>query len=157
MEGNKMNYWVEKLRLEEHPEGGYYRETYRSSLQYEGRSLSTHIYYLLPGQRHSRFHRLKYDEHWYYHYGSSMKIYFLYDDGQLKEYQLGPDLEKGEELSVWVPGGTIFGGEVVDRRSFTLVSCHMSPGFHFEDFEMFSEQQLVRMFPEKTSIIQKLS
>lgn len=157
MKGNHMNYWVEKLELEKHPEGGYYRETYRSPLQYEGRSLSTHIYYLLPGDHHSRFHRLRYDEHWYFHYGSSMKIYFLHDNARLTEHQLGVDPEKGEELSVLVPGGTIFAGKVMDENSFTLVSCHMSPGFHFEDFEMFSEEQLGKMFPEQESIIQKLS
>lgn len=157
MEGSQMNYWVQKLGLEKHPEGGYYRETYRSPLQYEGRSLSTHIYYLLPGERYSRFHRLRYDEHWYFHHGSSMKIYFLHEDGRFTTHQLGLDPERGEELSVWVPGGTIFGGEVMDKNSFTLVSCHMAPGFHFEDFEMFSRQQLIGMFPEQEAIIQKLS
>ena len=157
MERSQMNFWVQKLGLEKHPEGGYYRETYRSPLQYEGRSLSTHIYYLLPGERCSKFHRLRYDEHWYFHHGSSMKIYFLHEDGRITVRQLGVDPDRGEELSVMVPGGIIFGGEVMNKSSFTLVSCHMAPGFHFEDFEMFSRQQLVGMFPEQEAIIQKLS
>ena len=157
MDGNQINYWVEKLELEEHPEGGYYRETYRSPLKYEGRSLSTHIYYLLPGWHYSRFHRLRYDEHWYFHYGSSMKMYFLQHDGQLGEHQLGMDPEKEEHLSVLVPGGTIFGGEVTNKNSYTLVSCHMSPGFHFEDFELFSAQELGSMYPQQRSIIDKLT
>ena len=157
MEESQINYWVEKLGLERHPEGGYYRETYRSPLQYEGRNLSTHIYYLLPGNRYSRFHRLQFDEHWYFHFGASMRLYFLYDSGQVSEYHLGIHPEKGEQLSVLVPRGTIFGGEVTDQDSFTLVSCHMSPGFHFEDFEMFTQQQLVERFPHQKTLIQKLT
>lgn len=157
MDEERVHYWVEKLQLTRHPEGGYYRETYRSNLEYEGRNLSTSIYYLLPGDKKSRFHRLRYDEIWYFHGGDPLKLYFLHADGRLDEHLLGNNPEKNHHLSLRVPAGTIFGGEVSGSGSFTLVSCHMSPGFHFEDFEMFSGEELTGMFPEHQSIIQKLS
>lgn len=153
---DQMDYWVEELDLKAHPEGGYYRETYRSGLEYEGRSLSTHIYYLLPGDSFSRFHRLRYDEHWYFHYGSAMRMYFLRERG-LEAHVLGLRPAEGESLSLLVPGGTIFGGEVLDKTSFTLVSCHMAPGFHFEDFELPAKKQLKENFPEHQSVIDKLT
>ena len=157
MDKNSADFWIAHLDLKKHPEGGYYRETYRSAREYEGRNLATSIYYLLPGTMHSHFHRLRYDEHWYFHVGASLKIYFLKDDGQLETRLLGGNPERGEALSQLIPAGTIFGGEVTDANSFILVSCNMSPGFHFEDFEMFSNKQLVEMFPQHRDVIDKLT
>lgn len=157
MESDQVKYWVDTLGLKEHPEGGFYRETYRSTRRHEGRNLATNIHYLLPGSGFSRFHRLRYDEHWYFHYGASLRLYFLLEDGRLEEHLLGLHPHKGESPSLLVPGKTIFGGEVTDKRSFTLVSCNMSPGFHFDDFEMLSNQELKRKFPHHAAIIDKLT
>jgi hypothetical protein len=157
MNDQTIHYWIEKLQLTRHPEGGYYRETYRSHLMYEGRNLSTSIYYLLPGDKHSRFHRLRYDEIWYFHAGDPLKLYFLHPGGILGEHVLGNDPEEGQQLALRVPAKTIFGGEVGGAGNHSLVSCHMSPGFHFEDFEMFTPEELTGMFPEHQSIIKKLS
>lgn len=157
MERDPVTYWVETLGLKEHPEGGFYRETYRSAKRHEGRNLATNIFYLLPGDRFSRFHRLRYDEHWYFHCGATLKLYFLKEEGMLEEHLLGLHPDKGESPSLLVPERTIFGGEVTDKHSFTLVSCNMAPGFHFEDFEMYPNRELKRQFPQHTAIIDKLT
>ena len=157
MDKHSPEFWIDTLKLKPHPEGGFFRETYRSKREHDGRSLATNIYYLLPGKMHSRFHRLRYDEHWYFHYGSTLQIYFLRDDGQLEEHLLGSHPEQGEHLSLLIPEGTIFGAELVNKDSFVVVSCNMSPGFHFGDFEMFSNKQLTEMFPHQKDIIDKLT
>ncbi|MFO8236638.1 MAG: cupin domain-containing protein [Bacteroidales bacterium] len=157
MHKEKADYWIKQLNLEEHPEGGFYKETYRKDLEYEGRSLATNIFYLLPSDRVSKFHRLQCDEIWYFHYGSPLTFYFFTPNGHYEEYILGLDPERNEHLSLLVPAQTIFGALVQEPDSFTLVSCNMTPGFHFEDFEMFSEQDLFEQFPDKKSIIKKLT
>lgn len=150
------NYWIEKLGLSKHPEGGYYRETYRNERKIEGRNLATNIYYLLPSHLSSRFHRLKYDEYWYFHYGSPMNLYFITKSGEFEKHILGDNPDEGQQLSLLVPGGTIFGGEVTKSESYILVSCNMSPGFHFDDFEMFTREEMIRKYPEQKDIIKKL-
>lgn len=150
-------FWVEHLGLEKHPEGGYYRETYRSEKTYEGRNLATSIYYLLPGNKVSRFHRLRFDEIWYFHKGAPLKVYFLRPKEGLVQYTLGLNPQLGQQLSLLVPGGTIFGGEVADKDAYALVSCHMAPGFDFEDFELLSSRQLLEQFPNYQTLIHKLT
>ncbi|MFP4620657.1 MAG: cupin domain-containing protein [Bacteroidales bacterium] len=150
------DYWIKQLNLSSHPEGGYYRETYRSQKEIDGRSLATNIFYLLPSGIPSRFHRLKYDEHWYFHYGSPMNLYFFTPEGEFEEYILGNDPDEHQHLSLLVPGGTIFGGEVKEPASFVLVSCNMAPGFHFKDFELFSRDEMIRKYPEHEDMIRRL-
>jgi predicted cupin superfamily sugar epimerase len=157
MHKEKAEYWIKKLNLKGHPEGGFYRETYRKDIQFEGRSLATNIFYLLPSERVSKFHRLQCDEIWYYHYGAPLRFYYFTPEGKYEEHLLGIDPERNENLSLLVPAKTIFGATVDEPDSFTLVSCHMTPGFHFEDFEMFSEHDLIEQFPQKKSIISKLT
>lgn len=156
MTRNDPEYWIKRLDLIEHPEGGFYRETYRTRKKVEKRNLATNIFYLLPFHTPSKFHRLKYDEYWYYHFGSPMKMYFFTPQGRYEEHVLGNDPDEGHELSLLVPGGTIFGGEVTEPEGFILVSCNMSPGFHFEDFEMFSKEELLKWYPSHKEIINKL-
>ncbi|MFP4448353.1 MAG: cupin domain-containing protein, partial [Bacteroidales bacterium] len=112
MDKTKAEYWIERLELEEHPEGGYYRETYRKDIEINGRSLATNIFYLLPSDRVSKFHRLQCDEIWYYHYGSPLSFYFFTPDNEFEQWMLGLDPDKGEQLSLLVPAKTIFGAEV---------------------------------------------
>ena len=153
---NSAEYWIENLGLEKHPEGGYYRETYRHEKIVEGRNLATNIFYLLPSQIPSRFHRLKYNEYWYFHYGSPLNLYFFTPQGHFEQHILGDDPERDQKLSLLVPGGTIFGGEVTEPGSFVLVSCNMAPGFQFEDFEMFTREEMLRRYPEHSNILKKL-
>src|SRR5688572_10263722 len=103
------DYWIHHLNLAPHPEGGFYRETYRSkeNIQLCGlpsrfpspRSFSTAIYFLLRSQDKSLFHRIKSDELWHFHAGSALNIYLL-EHGNLKIFKLGDNLEAGELLQV---------------------------------------------------------
>lgn len=160
-------FWIKHLNLQPHPEGGFFREVYRSNLEIENeklpvgfsgtRKLSTSIYYLLRSGEISRLHRLQSDELWYYHYGSSLKIVLLDQEGVKHTKILGAKLDKAEQLQVIIPSGTIFGAEVMDSDSFSLLSCMVSPGFEFDDFEVFDKEDLLQAYPKHSELIIKFS
>jgi predicted cupin superfamily sugar epimerase len=159
--------WVEKLHLSRHPEGGYYRRTYRSKEsiskehlpdRFSGpRALLTAIYYLLPGNEVSRFHRLQSDEVWHFHAGSSLTLYIIDDAGSLVQSQLGANIERGEALQMVIEAGKWFGALVNDPTSYSLVGCTVSPGFEYEDFQIGDRQDLIQKFPKHHRIIEKLT
>lgn len=166
MDLHKWEYWISKLELQPHPEGGFYKQTYRSndeisdkevSSQFDDkRFLYTSIYFLLRSQDVSHFHRLQSDELWYYHGGSPLTIHIIYRDGTYQEVKLGINLENGEVPQFLVPRDTIFGSNVANENTFSLVGCMVAPGFDFRDFELFTKQQLLDEFPEHVVIIDKL-
>ncbi|HQN20236.1 MAG TPA: cupin domain-containing protein [Syntrophobacteraceae bacterium] len=159
--------WIEELNLSKHPEGGYYRQTYRSKEsvrkehlpdRFSGpRAFSTAIYYLLPGDEVSRFHRLQSDEVWHFHAGSSLTLYIIDDEGSLVQMELGASIERGEALQVVIGAGKWFGALVNDPASYSLVGCTVSPGFEYEDFEIGDRQDLIQKFPRHHRIIEKLT
>ena len=152
---------IKTLCLEKHPEGGFFREIYRSAHsigENNGvRTLSTSIYYLLRSGDVSRFHRLKSDELWYYHAGSSITIYSIDPAGTLHEWKLGINLEEGDRPQIIIPAGHIFGASVRDENSFSLIGCMVSPGFDFRDFELMERERLLSLFPGQKLIIEKLT
>ncbi len=160
-------FWIKHLNLQPHPEGGFFRETYRSHLEidhnmlsvgYSGsRKLSTSIYYMLRSEEISRLHRLQSDELWYYHFGSSLKIVMIDQEGKKQTKVLGANLEKAEQLQVLIPSGTIFGAEVIDSDSFSLLGCMVTPGFEFDDFEIFDREDLLQAYPKHADLINKFS
>jgi len=159
-------YWIEHLKLQPHPEGGFYKETYRASekIPVDGlpsrffgpRNLSTAIYFLLRAKDKSLFHRIKSDEIWHFHAGDTLNIYVLTDNG-LITHQLGPNLEKGDSLQIVIPANHWFGAEVAGAGTYTLSSCTVSPGFDFKDFELANRFNLVKEFPQYENIIEKLT
>lgn len=167
MQGQDAQYYVSKLGLEPHPEGGYYKRTFESqeqtsdqelSVNFEGtRKLYTSIYFLLGSHDISHFHRLKSDELWYYHAGSPLTIHVIDENGEYKAHKLGINLEQGEVPQILVPKNSIFGSSVMDEDTFSLVGCMVSPGFEFRDFEMFTQDQLLATYPEHKEIIMKLA
>lgn len=160
-------YYISKLGLEAHPEGGYYKSTYESEETIsdkeltvnftEQRKLYTSIYFLLTSEDVSHFHRLKSDEVWYFHAGSPLTIHMIKRDGQYEEVKLGLNLENGEIPQVVVPKGTIFGSSVMEKHTYSLVGCMVSPGFDFQDFELFTQEQLLSNYPQHKGIIKKLA
>jgi len=156
MKKYSVDYWINKFNLQKHEEGGYFCETYRHKTLFQNRNLATNIFYLLPSGIFSKFHKLRNDEIWYFHCGSPIKLYFFTIEGVLEEHILGPDPEKGETFSLLVPGNTVFGGQVTEPDSYALVSCNMSPGFEYEDSEMYSKERLLTEFPEYTEFINRL-
>ena len=160
-------YWIEKLKLLKHPEGGYYREVYRSdeninksalSSRYSGsRSVATSIYFLLDGDDFSCFHRLQSDETWHFYQGSTLELLVLDDHGELMVFLLGPDFEAGERLQVTISRNHWFAARVVDKQSYTLVGCTIAPGFHFNDFELADRSKLIKEFPKHEKLIEELT
>ncbi|EEU20901.1 cupin domain-containing protein [Lactobacillus mulieris] len=148
--------YIEKLNLTPHPEGGYFKEVYQAKGEYElaegKRKYFTSIYFLLTPETKSHLHRLNHDEVWYYHDGASLKIHCLYPDGHYQLVKLGKDLANGEQLSFDVPAGVIFGSELA-AGEFALVSCMVAPGFDYQDFELFSQAELIKLYPEQKQMI----
>lgn len=152
---------IQKLQLQPHPEGGFYKETYRSDqtlLNKEGqiRNVSTAIYYLLENEDKSHFHRIKSDESWYFHQGVTLEIVSI-QNNNLVTILLGNDLSKGEVPQAVVPANVWFAANVKDNVGFSLVSCSVAPGFDFLDFEMAKRQALTQLFPHLKDVIEKFT
>ncbi len=148
--------------MESHPEGGWYKETYRSaeSTQIKDigeRSLMTSIYFLLESHQTSNFHVIKSDEMWYYHSGSALTVHCIYPNGIYEELSIGPDFEKNQTLQALVPKGTIFGSSVDEENSYSMVGCTVSPGFDFNDFKLFEQQELLALYPQHKEVIDRLT
>jgi hypothetical protein len=149
---------INNLELQAHPEGGYYKETYRSAQTLDGqdRQLLTSIYFLLTAENVSRFHRIKSDELWYFHAGSPLIVHTLSERGH-EQHHLGLDLSKGQQPFLWIPKDTIFGSSILDAEGYALVSCAVAPGFDFRDFELFTAEQLLLKFAAHREIIERLT
>jgi predicted cupin superfamily sugar epimerase len=148
---------VESLELKPHPEGGFYKETYRSVLKnQEEQSLMTSIYFLLTSDSPSHFHRIQSDEHWYFHEGNPLSIHLLTDKG-LETTQPGLDLAKNQTPHALVEGNTIFGSEIQAADGYALVSCVVSPGFDFSTFELFTKEDLLPKFSAHKTLIERLT
>jgi predicted cupin superfamily sugar epimerase len=125
---------VEMLGLAPHPEGGWYRETWRAEALSGARATGTAIYYLLESGQVSRWHRIDSAEIWHWHAGAALEL-TLSTDGRRREIEiLGPEIPAGERPQVLVPAGCW--QTAVSRGEFTLVGCTVSPGFEFGEFEL---------------------
>jgi predicted cupin superfamily sugar epimerase len=159
--------WIERLQLRPHPEGGYYRETYRSHEtiaraglpgRFSGdRAFSTAIYFLLEGTDFSAFHRIKQDEVWHFYDGSAVIVHVVGPDGSYSTVTVGRDLQAGEVPQAVVRAGCFFAASVKDPRSYALVGCTVAPGFDFADFEMPGREHLCQLYPQHREIIQRLT
>jgi predicted cupin superfamily sugar epimerase len=159
-------YWIEQLHLQAHPEGGFYRETYRSQefIPRTGlperfstdRNVSTAIYFLLRSQDRSLFHRIKSDEMWHFYAGGSLSIFVL-KEGKLSIMTLGEEIGKGQSLQIVVPANCWFGAKVNEIDSYTLAGCTVAPGFDFQDFELADRSTLLKEFPSYKSVIEMLT
>jgi predicted cupin superfamily sugar epimerase len=159
--------WIARLDLRPHPEGGYYRETYRAAesiardalpSRYDGpRAFATAVYFLLPSGEISALHRLRSDELWFFHRGSPLRVVTLDDDGTLDEQLLGLDGDGDARFQATVAAGRWFGASVDGPDSFALVSCVVAPGFEFADFELADRATLVARHPRHAAVITRLT
>lgn len=155
-------YWIEKLNLQKHPEGGWFKEVYRADeiipqnilpQNFSGdRNVSTAIYYLLEGNDFSAFHRIKSDELWHFYTGTSGIELLWIEDGKLRISKLGPDFENDQHFQLVIKKKLWFAARLIDKNGFALVGCTVSPGFHFTDFEM-ANKDLLKQFPRITNEI----
>jgi len=161
----KTKYYIQKLELDNHPEGGYYKEIYRAGEMFFidtpkknfKRNVSTSIYFLLDGAQVSKLHRLKSDELWHFYDGTTVKIYIIDEKGKLTEILLGKKTENGEIFQAVIKKNTWFAAEVVNKRSFALIGCTVSPGFDFSDFELAERKTLSKQFPKLKDFIHKFT
>ncbi len=161
-------YWVEKLRMEKHPEGGWFKEVYRSGeiIPHETlpptfsgpRNFSTSIFFLLKGEQFSGFHKILSDELWHFYSGSSLNIYQIDREGYLKEHHLGLNMDAGEQPQLVIDKETWFASRLKEplTDNYALVGCTVSPGFDFNDFELANAEHLKQQFPNHTKIIEEL-
>jgi hypothetical protein len=159
-------FFVEKFKMQLHPEGGWFKETYRSDEVILGehlpnrfgdaRNFSTAIYFLLEGKQFSAFHRIKSDELWHFYYGTPLYVYVIDKTGELQIIKLGNNPEKGETFQAVVKAGCWFASKPADENGFSLVGCTVAPGFDFADFEMADRNQLLQQYPHLTEMIWQL-
>ncbi|AFL79861.1 hypothetical protein Aeqsu_0347 [Aequorivita sublithincola DSM 14238] len=164
---NSIEKIISQLELQPHPEGGYFKETYRSNGEikkdsldkaYNGtRSYSTCIYFLLTSANFSAFHRVKQDEIWHFYDGSPIRLHIISEAGLHTKHLIGRDFNNGETPQLIVPGGCWFAAEVINEDAYSLVGCTVAPGFSFEDFELKSKKDLVALFPDNEEIISRLT
>ena len=163
---DKVNDIIKILQLRAHPEGGYYRETYRSLGNIPGealegyggrRSFSTSIYFMLTEGNFSAFHRLKQDEIWHFYFGGTILLHLLNPSGEYQRIELGHDLARGQVPQFVVEGGIWFASEVCPGETFGLAGCTVSPGFDFADFDMPPYEELVGRFPQHDQLIRRLT
>lgn len=159
---------IKKLGLKKHPEGGYFKETYRAGEKipkdslperFSGdRNFSTAIYFLLKENDISIFHRIKQDELWHFYYGDPITIHTINEAGEYSNIILGHNIIKGETFQAVIPAGVYFGGEVNKSKfCFALAGCTVAPGFDFNDFEMPGREKLTKLYPSHKEIIRRLT
>jgi hypothetical protein len=175
------NYWIHHLDLQPHPEGGYYRQTYRAHLslpksglppEFSGpRPASTAIYFLLKAGDFSAFHRLRSDELWHFYSGSSVLVHVIAPDGAYSSIHLGPNPEAGEAFQSVVMAGCWFASEIAPQiaendarpqpnptpETYALVGCTVAPGFDFDDFELARREALANRYPQHRELITRLT
>ena len=163
----KASHYIESLQLTAHPEGGAYREVYRSDLTltkdtltpaHNGdRNAMTSIYFLLRSVEFSALHRIASDELWHHLDGGTLHVYEITTAGELVVHKLGKHLAEGEKPLICVKAGSWFGSRVEVADSYCLCSCTVSPGFDFADFEMGKRDTLLTLYPKFEKNIRELT
>jgi len=149
-----------------HPEGGYYKETYRSEEmipktalpeRFGGdRNFSTAIYFLLEEGNFSAFHRIRSDECWHFYARDALLVHVIHLNGVFETVELGNNISKKQCFQYVVPAGCWFASEPAPGSAFSFVGCTVAPGFDFADFEMAKADQLINQYPQHEAIIKRL-
>lgn len=152
------SHWINELCLSKHPEGGYFRETYRSQRSTNNRSFVTSIYYLLDGNDFSSFHKIDADEIWHFYYGSSLTLFIINErNPRLTRKVLGNNYKKKDSLEILIESDNWLAAQVNNKLSYSLVGCTVIPGFEFEHYELGDRDKLLSLFPEHKKIIEKFT
>ncbi len=158
---------ITRLDLQKHPEGGFFKEVYRSKesipnsvlgTSFEGdRNYCTSIYFLLTSENFSAFHKINQDEIWHFYKGTCLHLHIITKDGTYHKVLIGNDLENGEVPQYVVKAGDWFAAEIPKDNSFAFVGCTVAPGFDFKDFVMPNRDELIAEFPNHKEIITQLT
>jgi predicted cupin superfamily sugar epimerase len=143
---NRAKDLIRELRLQPHPEGGYFREIFRSAHKVQpldersARCALTTIYFLLVKGQHGRWHRVASDEAWHFYEGDPLEIYWIDGRDAVHQELLGPGTSNAHSMCV-VPAGCWQAATPLGE--YSLLGCTVAPGFEFQDFEMLSEGSAV--------------
>lgn len=158
---------IQTFNLQPHPEGGYFKETYRSEGKIltndpphhfpNHRNYSTAIYFLIEDTNFSALHRIKSDEIWHFYAGDALEVIEIDLEGNLIKTQVGNDLKNGQTFQYMVKAGHWFGSRVLKGGEFSFVGCTVSPGFDFNDFELAIRSELIDLFPQHAQVITELT
>lgn len=155
---------IRDLALQPHPEGGWFREVYRSEEMVSAHHLparygaarvfSTSIYFLLEAGQFSAFHRLRSDEIWFHHAGGDLDSWRINPEGNLSVERLGPGAGRWQTV---FSQGDWFAARPAAGAAFALVGCAVAPGFDFADFELARRDALSAQFPAHRNIIHQFT
>ena len=158
-------YWINNLNLLPHPEGGYYKESYRSEEEIIGselpsrfggnRAISTAIYFLLIKGNFSAFHKIKSDEIWHFYDGDPIAIHVINNMGDLSTKILGLQVDDGQLPQITIPANTWFASK--STGDFSLAGCTVAPGFDFADFEMADREVLINLYQRHQELIKEFT
>lgn len=158
---------IKLFNLKPHPEGGYFKETYRANGTIKKQALpsnffgdcsfSTAIYFLLPKGSKSSLHRIKSDEVWHFYLGGPLTLVIIHKSGQIENITMGQNVQDGQRMQYVVPAGSWFGVYPNSDTEFSFVGCTVAPGFDFNDFELGNKDVLFKQYPNAKEIIEKLS
>ena len=159
--------YINYYQLKPHPEGGYYKETYRAPgyISKEvlptgfgwARNFSTAIYFLLLQNNFSAFHRIQSDECWHFYAGGRLDIFIIHTDGQMETIYLGQNIIIGEKFQHVVPAGCWFASKPAEGSLYSFAGCTVAPGFDFEDFELADAASLIQLYPQHSALIKHLT
>jgi len=153
---------ISRLGLAPHPEGGFFRETFRANESVTApfaevtRAASTAIYFLLRAGEFSAFHSVRSDEVWHHYLGASLELHTVDRAGTHRRVELGPQLQHGQYPQWVVPAGTLQAARPIGA-GFSLCGCTVAPGFDFADFDMPARAQLVLRYPALSELFETLS
>lgn len=156
-------YWIERLQLQQHVEGGWYCEVYKAAQTInltgnkQEKSAATHIYFLLQQQEFSALHRIASDELWHFYAGTALTVYEITVEGELIVHVLGNDPAKNEQHFCVIKAGSWFGAKTTGEGDYALVGCTVAPGFDFADFELAERAALLNLYPQYVQVIEMLT
>jgi uncharacterized protein len=157
--------YISEFDLIPHPEGGFYKEIYRSQdileqsaiKEFSGeRNICTSIYFMLTGNDKSCFHKIKSDEIWHFYKGTTtVLIHCIDQSGKYFNFEVG-DFNEKPCFQVVIPKNTWFASELVQKSEtdFALCGCTVAPGFDFKDFDLAEREFLINQFPQHDKLIQ---
>ena len=163
MRSDQAAFLIEHYKLQPHPEGGFFTQTYRSPglipraalpAEFTGeRSFSTAILFLLLENDFSALHRLRQDEVWHFYLGGALRLVMISPGGEFSETVLGRNGSAGDVVQAVVPAGCWFGARPAEGAVFSFVGCTVAPGFDYADFELANRSDLLEQFPDLASNI----
>ena len=158
---------IRLFELKPHPEGGFFKETYRSdekfpahalpSRYHSDRYLYTAIYYLLTEESFSVMHRIQTDELLHFYLGDPVYILQLHPDGHAETKIMGNNIASGHSPQCLIPRGIWQGARLVEGGRFALMGTTTTPGFDFEDFEIGESQKLKQLYPDQRHVIERFT